>query len=56
MIVIEGNLFLKGKKLIVEWISYGLGEMINYVLDNDVKYVVILLGGIDSFDVGVGML
>ncbi|HDZ6191268.1 TPA: glycerate kinase [Staphylococcus aureus] len=56
MTVIEGNLFLKGKKPIVERTSYGLGEMIKHALDNDAKHVVISLGGIDSFDAGAGML
>lgn len=46
MTVIEGNLFLKGKKPIVERTSYGLGEMIKHALDNDAKHVVISLGGI----------
>lgn len=33
-----------------------MGEVIKVVLDNYIEYFVIFLGGIGSFDGGVGML
>ena len=54
--VIEGSLFVKGKKPITARTSYGLGEMINTALDNGSKHLVISLGGLDCFDGGIGML
>ncbi|BGE83095.1 glycerate kinase [Staphylococcus petrasii] len=54
--VIEGNLFLKGHQPIEQRSSFGLGEVILDALKNGADNIVISLGGIDSFDGGVGML
>ncbi|MCJ1662654.1 glycerate kinase [Staphylococcus sp. NRL 16/872] len=54
--VIEGNLFLKGSKPVEQRSSYGLGEVIMDALKNGADNIVISLGGIDSFDGGIGML
>ncbi|WP_436860122.1 glycerate kinase [Staphylococcus caeli] len=56
MTVIEGNLFLKGKKPITERSSYGIGELVTDALENNADHIVISLGGIGSFDGGAGML
>lgn len=56
MTVIEGNLFLKGKKPIAERTSYGLGQVMHHALENGAEHLIISLGGIDSFDAGAGML
>ena len=54
--IIEGSLFVKGQKPIEERTSFGLGEVINDALNNDSNHMIISLGGIDSFDGGIGML
>lgn len=54
--IIEGNLFVKGQKPIEQRTSYGLGEVILDALNNGADNIVISLGGIDSFDGGIGML
>ncbi|ANQ63628.1 glycerate kinase [Staphylococcus equorum] len=56
MTIIEGNLFLKGDKPIIERTSYGLGEIVLDALDNDAEHIIMSLGGIGSFDGGAGML
>ena len=56
MTIIEGHLFLNGKKPIQHRSSYGLGEVIKAALDNHTEHLVISLGGIGSFDGGAGML
>lgn len=54
--IIEGNLFVKGQKPIEQRSSYGLGEVILDALNNGAANIVISLGGIDSFDGGIGMM
>lgn len=56
MTIIEADLFLQGKKPIVDRSSYGLGEVIAAALENDAQHIVISLGNIASFDGGAGML
>ena len=54
--IIEGNLFIKGQKPVEQRSSYGLGEVIIDALNNGADNIVISLGGIDSFDGGIGMM
>ncbi|TGV05616.1 glycerate kinase, partial [Mesorhizobium sp. M8A.F.Ca.ET.173.01.1.1] len=56
MTIIEGNLFLKGQRPIIERTSYGLGEIILDAIENGAEHLIISLGAIGSFDGGAGML
>lgn len=55
-VIIESNLFSKGNKAIEQRTSFGLGEVILDALNKDTDHIIISLGGMDSFDGGVGML
>ena len=46
----------KGQKPVEQRSSYGLGEVIIDALNNGADNIVISLGGIDSFDGGIGMM